>query len=647
MGAGQYELAGGVCHIVPVPSWSDVACNGPEEGHMALKKGTTSYLYTTVVLDALATQDWFKMPGLQQQLKQARVSDTPAPTTYPPLSNLVTRLLLQWAQGNTSAQEVQRLAHAATTDGLLHPEVVAMASMGSWGQVPGNCNRDLKRAYPCDDLPLPTTVRVPCLSEKAHPTIVVHTDVGLMLPHLWIASIATSHLADQLLGLQSVEQFWASVNQHDPRLQARGGHPVLSVPNYNSSVVPLWLHGDGVEYAEDESLMTLTFGSVLATTNSMDSMFWMASFVKAVTATQTKHGADTWDSIWKVLVWSFKALWLGTHPTKDWNDEDFEVGSLFLQKAGQPLYKNFRFIIWNLLGDWEYFANHLHLPHWQSHQMCWFCDCHKVDQTKNWKVCWPGKGWANRDPITWEHPSTHPVFSLPGVTSWCVCADMLHTLEGKGVASHLLGSVLHQLVLKRGAGVRAASEELGKLWRRIQELYSLMGVSERLTNLQLSMLCDVQRPFATYPSLHAKAAETRHLVPVVAALLEGMCGGTPTSQHRVAACRELALFYQVCDAEPMFMSAQASMASLKHMEAMLVHYAWLERDAHSRGELLYNIVPKFHMCWHLADHNRFMNARFCWTYKCESWVGKVSHLAASCAHVTKMSHLSLSLAEKI
>jgi hypothetical protein len=39
MGAGQYELAGGVCHIVPVPSWSDVACNGPEEGHMALKKG--------------------------------------------------------------------------------------------------------------------------------------------------------------------------------------------------------------------------------------------------------------------------------------------------------------------------------------------------------------------------------------------------------------------------------------------------------------------------------------------------------------------------------------------------------------------------------------------------------------------------------
>ena len=96
----------------------------------------------------------------------------------------------------------------------------------------------------------------------------------------------------------------------------------------------------------------------------------------------------------------------------------------------------------------------------------------------------------------------------------------------------------------------------------------------------------------------------------------------------------------------MFMSAQANMASLKHMEAMLVHYAWLERDAHSRGELLYNIVPKFHMCWHLADHNRFMNARFCWTYKCESWVGKVSHLAASCAHGTKMSHLSLSLAEK-
>ena len=96
----------------------------------------------------------------------------------------------------------------------------------------------------------------------------------------------------------------------------------------------------------------------------------------------------------------------------------------------------------------------------------------------------------------------------------------------------------------------------------------------------------------------------------------------------------------------MFMSANAAAKALSCMEHFLAHYAWLHNYAKSQDLLLYNWVPKAHYAWHLAYCCRHMNARFTWTYKCESWVGQVAHIAASCAHGTSKAHLSGPLAEK-
>jgi hypothetical protein len=94
------------------------------------------------------------------------------------------------------------------------------------------------------------------------------------------------------------------------------------------------------------------------------------------------------------------------------------------------------------------------------------------------------------------------------------------------------------------------------------------------------------------------------------------------------------------------MSAAASTASLQCMEAMLGHYKWLHADAESNGQWYYNEIPKCHFSWHLAFNNRFFHARFCWTYKCESWVGKVSHIAHSCSSGTPLCKIPPSLADK-
>ena len=88
----------------------------------------------------------------------------------------------------------------------------------------------------------------------------------------------------------------------------------------------MWMHGDGVQYGEEHTLVTYSVGSCLTNTSSMQVMFYMASFVNAFTASeQHGHAEDTWHTIWAVLLWSFKAAWEGHHPLVDWENRPFEA----------------------------------------------------------------------------------------------------------------------------------------------------------------------------------------------------------------------------------------------------------------------------------------------------------------------------------
>ena len=593
------------------------------------------------------------MPGIRQRLAAANALTTSladdAPVGIEFQSNLGTRLLLQWSKGSISASEVQRLAHAAVLDGLLHHEIASLASIGNWGQMPGNCNRDLQRKYHIDYLPAPLVVRVPCIAPKAVPAEMIWADAAIMLPHQWVASIAILPQAESLLGFSHMEAFWNGVSAKDPRLKSWPcKYP--SPANTKEKWLPLFLHGDGVEYASGQSLMVVTIGSVLTTTNSQDSMFYLASWPKSCTASKKKgHSEDTWDELWAILAWSLEALYHGVHPSADWTGQAFgdrpEMKSL-AELAGKPIMQGNRFVVWNLVGDLEHYANNLKLPHWNSHNLCWHCDCSRVEEDKDWKVCWKGKGWELKDPATYQFPSPHPIFQVPGVSSWSVCFDMLHCLDCNGVGSLLVASCLHQLLFEAGGGAARANQKLVLLWRRVQELYKEFDVKERLSHLHLNMVCYPKSPHANFMFFKAKAAETRHLVPMLAKVAQEMDTGSEVSKHRIAALHCLTLFYQVCDSRPMFMHPDAARKAQQLMEALLGNYFWLHKEAIANSKHLYKYVPKCHYSWHLAYTARWMNPRFTWTYKCESWVGKISFLACSCAHGTSLAKLSIPVAEK-
>ena len=111
----------------------------------------------------------------------------------------------------------------------------------------------------------------------------------------------------------------------------------------------------------------------------------------------------------------------------------------------------------------------------------------------------------------------HPLFIIPGCSIFHVVPDSMHIVD-LGVAHHVLRNVLFHLCYEENylPGSTPAAK-LDSLWGRIVGHYRGRQTGSQLTNLTLSMFSDLKGPRAHFPLLttRVKAAETRHLLPIV------------------------------------------------------------------------------------------------------------------------------------
>ena len=61
----------------------------------------------------------------------------------------------------------------------------------------------------------------------------------------------------------------------------------------------------------------------------------------------------------------------------DYKGNAYNAGSKEALKAGKPLVSGYCFVIWNIIGDLEFMANTMNLPHWGNLNPCWHCNCEK------------------------------------------------------------------------------------------------------------------------------------------------------------------------------------------------------------------------------------------------------------------------------
>lgn len=555
-------------------------------------------------------------------------------------SQLATQLLHMMASGLMSAIHVQVLAHAAILDGAQHSELNDLAKSGAFGSHPGNCNRDIMTKF-IKDVVIAEADVVPTYVKDPKTNAIVEEPTSIFLPHKMVNSLSKYDKFEELLCAGLIRGFWqAVVASGDPKLV---NHPMTRVPGWMDIFVPMWIHGDGVEFQSRDSLMVFSFGFLLNVMAALDSSMLLGAMPKSCTVPQDTTCAGTWAPLWRWYVWSFIALFIGKFPKQDPDGNPCE------QAGGWLTPGKHRFVVWCLEGDHEYFSNALGLPHWASNVMCWDCDSDVTVPTKHWKNLTTHQCVTKTlEEVKNNPPSQHPIFSLPGVTSKNVFHDALHVVFNHGILAHLLGSVMLCLCWATGPGRQQVSPEtrLALIWEKVQQFYTENKTSTRLTNLKIKMFCCPKQPHADYPSLKSKAGETKHFLPALLWVMQLLCDGSPLHNHIVAAMQAVNRLVLLWDqAEFVPTPAQGDRCEALCRE-FLQHYQWLNKWGETNDKYVFHIVQKFHMFEHLCNNFRFLNPRAAWCFKAEDYVGKISRIATSVLPGVRTSQLPKKLAKK-
>ena len=228
----------------------------------------------------------------------AAVPAEPHPPVRPGLlpgigSELVSKLVQEWAWGEHSAPGAQRLCMRAHADqesllrrlGMsldnIEPSLTAIAKLGAWGKYPGNMAKELLRYLGEPNPPQPMKVTIPIkVAKPGRLPIAAEVQIGILLPHAEFANLWQRHRAvfDRYMlgmeeGVETPSNFWEGcLARDDPRLH---GHPLKTRARWKELAVPLALHGDAapcvaVGKPGTKSLDTISWASALSagTTNA-------------------------------------------------------------------------------------------------------------------------------------------------------------------------------------------------------------------------------------------------------------------------------------------------------------------------------------------------------------------------------------------
>jgi hypothetical protein len=193
------------------------------------------------------------MPGYRQRLADVSTSSSSKCSTnshasvFTPLGSLSVNL---WTEGALSAIAVQKIAHCAFLNPWQQDDLVGLAALGSFGVHDGNVKRDLQRLVEAalkPQIPNPMGIKalvldhLSSLEESAWVHINSPADLLASMFHNYQISFAEWFRVDQ------VQEFWEAVHPEDPKLKSLFLETGISKKDL-SQVIPLRLHGDGVEF---------------------------------------------------------------------------------------------------------------------------------------------------------------------------------------------------------------------------------------------------------------------------------------------------------------------------------------------------------------------------------------------------------------
>ena len=537
------------------------------------------------------------------------------------LGHLAMALLDMWAWGDLSARKLQSLAACSKADGSQDTVLLKLASLGSHGRNPQNCQRDLLHWL--------GSFMEPALSLSKHRPG-VHTLELPFLPLHRTFSHIFHHFPAQwqqciIGGEDAIERFWAAVQPEDPKWQHWRG---TLADRELLLAVPFALHGDGVPVFKGKSLEVMSANSLLGRGSTLDlkllmGCYWHQCCSKA-------PGQDTEDAMWQVYHWDINALFSGLHPATDHTGAPWPEDSAKATLAGTELAGGFFGVPWVFRGDLDYLANTLGLEHYGSHTPCALCQANRTD--KPWtdfraNSAWKATLWSD---TAWRaaHPGPHRLFATLACGIHTVQVDTLHCLS-LGVAQHIGGNVL-KLLIYTVLDTGPLPERLQTVWQMVQRYYREHRVPTQVSKLTLSMFLQ-KSPHQHYPELKTKAKETEYLVCALAWVWEQLADiGLGHNALVTGLLQALVSIYDACREPGLFLQDPALSQLHTDIDRLLGAYTALGNIAASTGQRMWNVTPKFHYLWHWGQQAKWLHPRATATFIDEDFVGRIARTAKAC-----------------
>ncbi len=588
---------------------------------------------------------------------------------------MATHLAHEWGWGLLSAPEVQKLAHLALQDELsilqrfgLSPDASsaslrALAGLGGSGRYPGNMQRDLVRILGEPSLPKPFMAPIHMKIQKPRrgESGVQQVRFPFLLPHEYFAHLYQNQrevFTDPFLGGDSTRpsSFWTgALARRDPRLRH---HWMVTMPDWQQKALPISFHGDvvpciAIGKAGTKSLDVWSWQSVLTCMGtSLDQKLLSCCIFNDSKCKSPEHEHDTEAEMGEVLLWSVRQLSLGEWPSHDHRGVAYDPVSAEGMLANSSLAGGYFCVLWLIKGDLDYVANYLHCRHYASNQPCDLCPCDKSRQA-GW---WPSNfgttsSWMSRlySPADWRalYPTLpHWLFKLNNVNNLNIEPDELHIMY-LGTSMYLLGSTLWLLVFRTMGGDVAAN--MSRLWEEVSIAYSTLALPVQLSNLTLSSFCDPQRPRKHYPKLKGKGAEVKGFAEVMRLVWARHCAAD-NAQHQLitAALDHQCHVQRIIDnfSTELFLPQGEAAALRGHIQSLLTAYTQLGHIADTNGDLLWNMVPKFHCLWHFGERAQYLCPRRGACLVDEDFVGKQKIVAQSCSAGTALHSIPHKVVEK-
>ena len=544
--------------------------------------------------------------------------------------------------GRLSAPELQEAASAtaaASSAGSSAPSnddalLRDLASAGAGGKYRGNIHRDVA-----------SKLNKRCAKPQVYSTKICLWDPDRQCQTWdWASCLLPHEILDAAVGTTSVEEWLGFPGNPALASTLEGWKDRVGLSGVaNVAGVGLW--GDSAVYNTRDGLYIMII-NVLS--GSHRTRFWVCAFAKSQVCGCGCYGRCTYDSVFKVIAWSFQALLSGEYPSVRDDNVPFSESRRVGDKARAGWAKDKRKLriragCIQKRGDWSWFKSAIGLVGWTGEGVARAC-------------CW--KGNANMTDIPYTDFSTRALwrqtfltstalferfrrgefvsalFQIPGFMPEHISADLMHCSD-LGVIQYVLGAVLLELFREvHGAATNPTPVLTDILLMIKQASKALKQPRPPINKLTLSMIVG-----KTGPKLTTKAAEGRSLLVCVDFMLNKFFPadnyGDPDdrahAELRYACVHNILLMYEELERWGEGSAKKVGEFARKFLmaNAELARESLDDNGGSYEGFLIWKLYPKHHLLQHVLEGQILVsgNPRESWCYCDESEIGAAVKVA--------------------